>query len=93
VGQKFEEYLQEKLAHLGNAERWILGPVLRKYKHLFYGKGSTQLGSTSQVEHSIDRGCKAHKTESLSDSSCVEISYEHTDDIQKEIIERSVTMK
>jgi len=54
--QKFEEYLQEKLTHLGNAERRISEPVLRKYKHLFYGLGSTQLGCTSQVEHSIETG-------------------------------------
>jgi len=40
--RKFEEYLQEKLAHLNVAERRTLEPVLRKYKHLFYGLGSTQ---------------------------------------------------
>ena len=39
--RKFE-YLQEKLAHLKIAERRTLEPVLRKYKHLFYGLGSTQ---------------------------------------------------
>jgi hypothetical protein len=53
---KFEGYLQEKLAHLRNTECRILEPVLRKYKHLFYGLGSTQLGCTSQVEHSIETG-------------------------------------
>jgi hypothetical protein len=53
---KFEEYLQEMLATLKSAERNILGPVLRKYKHLFYGLESTQLGCTSQVEHSIETG-------------------------------------
>jgi DNA-directed RNA polymerase specialized sigma subunit len=33
--QKFEEYLQEKLAHLKRKERQILELVLRKYCHFF----------------------------------------------------------
>jgi len=33
-----------------------LEPVLRKYEHLIYGLESTELGCTSQVEHSIDTG-------------------------------------
>ena len=92
--QKFEGYLQEKLAHLGNAERRIAEPVLRKYKHLFYGLGSTQLGCTSQVEHSIETGDAKpikrnpyrilHALRSVVDK--------HIDDmIQKEIIEPSMS--
>jgi hypothetical protein len=30
--------------------------MLRRYKHLFYGLGSNNLGSTSQVEHNIETG-------------------------------------
>jgi len=92
--RKFEEYLQEKLAHLKIAERRTLEPVLRKYKHLFYGLGSTQLGCTSQVEHSIETGDAKpikrspyripHTLKSVVD--------EHIDDmLQKEIIEPSMS--
>jgi hypothetical protein len=51
----FEQYLGEKLQHLRDNRR-ILEVVLRKYKHLFYGLGSTKVGCASQVEHSIDTG-------------------------------------
>ena len=51
--RKFEEYLEEKLAHLGRQEQKMLKSVLRKYRHIFYGIGSTDLGCTSQVQHSI----------------------------------------
>ena len=44
------------MKHLGKKDYSVLEPVLRKYKHLFYGLGSTELGSTSQVEHSIEKG-------------------------------------
>jgi len=92
--RKFEEYLQEKLAHLKIAERRTLEPVLRKYKHLFYGLGSTQLGCTSQVEHSIETGDAKpikrspyripHTLKSVVD--------EHIDDmLQREIIEPSMS--
>jgi hypothetical protein len=53
---KFEDYLREKLTHLKERDRCILKPVLRQYKHLFYGLGSKELGSNSQVEHSIETG-------------------------------------
>ena len=53
---KFDEYLQDKLKHLDKKERSILEPVLRKYKNVFYGLGSTELGSSNQVEHSIETG-------------------------------------
>jgi len=51
---EFGSYLRSKLAHLGKKDRCILEPVLRQYKHLFYGLGNAKLGCTSQVEHSID---------------------------------------
>ena len=54
--RKFDDYLRDKLMHLDEKEQCILEPVLRKYKHLFYGLGSAELGSTSQVEHSIETG-------------------------------------
>ena len=53
---KFDEYLQEKLAHLKGKDRSTLEIVLRKYEHLFYGFQSEELGCTSQVEHSIETG-------------------------------------
>jgi hypothetical protein len=52
----FENYLREKLTHLPMKDRRVLQPVLWQYKHLFYGIGSRELGSTSQVEHSIETG-------------------------------------
>jgi hypothetical protein len=52
----FENYLREKLTHLPMKDRRVLAPVLRQYKHFFYGMGSVELGSTSQVEHSIETG-------------------------------------
>ena len=54
--KEFMNYLEDKLAHLNGKDRYILEPVLRRYKHLFYGLDSTELGCTSQVEHSIDTG-------------------------------------
>jgi hypothetical protein len=54
--QKFEEYLQEKLAHLQGQDRRILEPVLQKHCHLFYGIGSTDIGCTSRVQHVIETG-------------------------------------
>ena len=53
---EFDKFIQDKLKHLGKKDYSVLEPVLRKYKHLFYGLGSTELGSTSQVEHSIETG-------------------------------------
>jgi hypothetical protein len=53
--EKFEGYLQEKLAHV-QEDRLILENVLRQYKHLFYGLGNKELGCTTHVEHSIETG-------------------------------------
>ena len=53
---EFKDYLREKLVHLDAKDRCILEPVLQRYKHLFYGLGSTELGCSSQVEHSIETG-------------------------------------
>ena len=92
--QKFEEYLQEKLAHLKHAERRTLEPVLRRYKHLFYGLGSTQLGCTSQVEHSIETGdAKPIKRNPYRIPHALKpVVDEHIDDmIQREIIEPSTS--
>ena len=58
-GQVEGEYtscLKDKLAHLGARDRDISEPVLRQYRHLFYGLGSTELGCSSQIEHSIETG-------------------------------------
>jgi hypothetical protein len=52
----FEKYLREKLAHVEVKDRKILEAVLSRYKHLFYGLESKELGCTSQVEHSIETG-------------------------------------
>jgi hypothetical protein len=54
--QQFQEYMQDKLAHLPSSEQQILQPVLQKYSHLFYGIGSTDIGCTSQVQHAIETG-------------------------------------
>jgi len=92
--QKFEEYLQEKLAHLKHAERRTLEPVLRRYKHLFYGLGSNQLGCTSQVEHSIETGdAKPIKRNPYRIPHALKpVVDEHIDDmIQREIIEPSTS--
>jgi len=92
--QKFEEYLHEKLAHLKTAERRTLEPVLRKYKHLFYGLGSTQLGCTNQVEHSTGTGdAKPIKRSPYQIPHALKsVVDEHIDDmLQKEIIEASMS--
>jgi len=53
---EFKDYLREKLEHLDAKNRCILESVLQRYKHLFYGQGSTELGCSSQVEHSKKTG-------------------------------------
>ena len=53
---EYTSYLKDKLSHLGARDRDILEPFLRLYRHLFYGLGSIELGCTSQVEHSLERG-------------------------------------
>jgi len=40
----------------GTTDGSILGAVLRRYEHLFYGLESEELGSISQVERSIETG-------------------------------------
>jgi len=52
----FDAYLREKLAHIKGEDRSMLENALRRYKHLFYGLNSEELGCTSQVEHSIETG-------------------------------------
>ena len=47
--RKFDVYLRVKLAHLKGRGRRILLSVLRRYCHLFYRIGSTDIGCTSQV--------------------------------------------
>jgi len=67
---------------------------LRKYKHLFYGLGSTQLGCTSQVEHSIDTGdAKPIKRSPYRIPHALKpVVDEHIDGmIRKEIIEPSMS--
>jgi len=53
---EFEGYLRGKIKHLDTKDYKMLGPVLRKYKHLFYGISNRELGCTCQVEHSINMG-------------------------------------
>jgi hypothetical protein len=52
----FELYLNEKLRHLTEKDRNILEPILRKYYHIFYQEGSSEIGCTSAVKHKIDTG-------------------------------------
>jgi len=54
--RNFDEYLRETMAHLKEEDRSMLEVPLRRYKHLFYGLESEELGCTGQVEHSIERG-------------------------------------
>jgi hypothetical protein len=54
--QHFQEYLEKKLDHLRGRDRQILETVLRKYSHLFYGFGNTDIGCTSHVQHAIETG-------------------------------------
>jgi hypothetical protein len=56
VQGNFKRYVEEKLAHLNKKDQRILGDVLWKCKHLFYGLGSKELWCTSQVKHRIDTG-------------------------------------
>jgi hypothetical protein len=52
----FELYLNEKLGHLTAQDRNKLEPVLRKYNHIFYQKGSSGIGCTGVVKHKINTG-------------------------------------
>jgi hypothetical protein len=56
VVKGFNEYIRGKLAHLNDRERYILEPVLQRYRHLFHGLESHELGCTYQVEHTIEKG-------------------------------------
>jgi hypothetical protein len=85
----FKKYIEEKLAHLNKEDQ---RDVLWKYKHLFYGVGSRELGCTSQVKHSIDTGdAKPIKRNPYRIPHALKpVVEEHIDDmLQREIIEPS----
>ena len=90
---KFEEYIQEKLPHLRKEEQKVLGTGLRQYKHLFYGLGSTKLGCTSQMEHSIDTGdARPIKRNPYRIPYALKpVVDEHIEMLEKEIIEPSMS--
>jgi hypothetical protein len=52
----FEQYLQDKLEHLSQAERSVMEPVLRKYRHVFHVDGSNDFKGTDLIEHRIITG-------------------------------------
>ena len=88
----FENYLRNKLAHLNKQDRYTLEPVLRQYKHLYYGLGNAKLGCTSQVEHSIDTGdARPVKKNPYRTSHALKpVVEEHINEmLEKEIIEPS----
>jgi hypothetical protein len=50
------EYLQDKLGHLSQAERSVMEPVLRKYRHVLHVEGSNDFKGTDLIEHRIITG-------------------------------------
>ena len=52
----FNEYLQDKLGNLSQAERSVMEPILIKYRHIFHEKGSNDSRDTDLVEHKIVTG-------------------------------------
>ena len=53
---KYSEYLDSVLGHLTRKERAVLGPVLRKYRHVFHDDESAEFKGTDLVEHRIITG-------------------------------------
>ena len=94
TSREFDDYIRDKLMHLAKREQCILEPVLRKYQHLFYGLGSIELGSTSQVEHSIETGdARPIKRNPYRTPHALKpVVEEHIDDmLKKKIIEPSMS--
>jgi hypothetical protein len=90
----FEKYLREKLVHLTKRERRVLEPVLRQYKHLFYGIESLELGCTSQVEHGIETGDAKpiRRSPYRIPHALKSVVEEHIDDmLKRKIIEPSIS--
>jgi hypothetical protein len=52
----FEQYLQDKLGHLSQEERAVMGTVLTKYRHVFHEASSHDFPRTDLVEHRIVTG-------------------------------------
>ena len=91
---EFKDYLREKLEHLDAKDCCILQPVLQRYKHLFYGVGSTELGCSGQVEHSIETGDARpiKKTPYQTPFALKPVVEEHIDDmLKRNIIEPSMS--
>ena len=91
---EFDKFIQDKLKHLGKKDYSVLEPVLRQYKYLFYGLGSTELGSTSQVEHNIETGdARPIKRNPYRNPHALKpVVDEHIDDmLQRKIIEPSMS--
>jgi hypothetical protein len=90
----FDKFVQEKLKHLMKKDYSVLEPVLRQYKHLFYRLGGTELGSTNQVEHSIETGDARpiKRTPYRTPHALKPVVDEHIDDmLQRNIIEPSMS--
>jgi hypothetical protein len=49
----FQKLLGNKLDHLTSPERELIGPVLRRYAHLFHDEESNEFEATNVVEHQI----------------------------------------
>jgi hypothetical protein len=52
----FEQYLQDMLGHLSHADRSVMEPVLRKYRHVFHVHGINDFRSTDLIEDRIVTG-------------------------------------
>jgi hypothetical protein len=52
-GANYKQYLQYKLGHLFHAERSVMEPVLRKYRHVFQVEESNDFQGTDLIEHRI----------------------------------------
>jgi hypothetical protein len=95
VSHEFEDYLRGKLTHLKKTDHHILESVLRQYKHLFYGLGTTDLGSTKQAEHSIETGDARpiKRTPYRTPHALKSVVDDHIDDmLKRKIIEHSVSL-
>jgi transposase InsO family protein len=54
--EKFQTYVNGVLGHLNPAERAVMEPVLRKYRHVFHDETDNHFQGTDLIEHRIITG-------------------------------------